>query len=184
MLQPCFDPFPLLHTPRLELRAVTLSDSEALFRMRSDPEVMRYIGKTPYTSIEEASQFIGQIQELLQNTEGITWAISLKGKPELIGTIGLWRILKAHYRAEIGYMLRREYWGKGYIQEALKTVIEYGFGQLRLHSIEAQIDPLNTVSEKLLEKNGFVREAYFRENFYFEGEFIDTAVYSLLIRPS
>ena len=107
-------------------------------------------------------------------------AYALDDTKQMIGSIGLWRIDKAHYRGEIGYMLHHDHWGKGIMQEAIAAVIEFGFGPLKLHSIEAHINPANAASAGILEKNGFVREAYFKENYYFRGKFLDTAIYSLL----
>ena len=75
-----------------------------------------------------------------------------------------------------------EYNGKGYITEAIKAVIAYGFEQMDLHSIEAVIDPDNIASEKVLQKNGFVKEAHILENELWEGKFWDTVIYSLLRR--
>ena len=119
----------------------------------------------------------------LDNNSGITWAITLKEKPDkLIGTIGLWRLIKEHYRAEIGYMLLPEFWRKGITKEAILRVLEYGFKELKLHSVEGKITPLNIASAKILESTGFVREAYFKEDFFFGGKFEDTAIYSLLSR--
>jgi ribosomal-protein-alanine N-acetyltransferase len=72
--------------------------------------------------------------------------------------------------------------GQGYITEAIKTVVAYGFEQLNLHSIEAIIDPENRASERVLQKNGFVKEAHILENELWEGKFWDTVIYSLLKR--
>jgi [ribosomal protein S5]-alanine N-acetyltransferase len=68
----------------------------------------------------------------------------------------------------------------GIVSEALKKVVEYGFNEMKLHSIEAILDPKNRGSEKVLLKNGFVKEGHFIENEYYEGRFLDSMVYSLL----
>jgi ribosomal-protein-alanine N-acetyltransferase len=103
-----------------------------------------------------------------------------KDQSKLIGTVCIWNILKEHYRAEIGYVLLPEYFGKGFMQEALTATLDYGFRVMKLHSIEANVNPMNTDSIKLLERNHFVREAYYKENYYYDGRFLDTAIYSLL----
>jgi ribosomal-protein-alanine N-acetyltransferase len=79
-------------------------------------------------------------------------------------------------------MLLPEYWKKGLAKEALLKVIDFGFNEMKLHSIEAHISPRNTASALLLEKTGFAKEAYFKEDFYFDGAFEDTAIYSLLAK--
>jgi len=97
----------------------------------------------------------------------------------LIGTIGFWNILTEHFRAEIGYLLDVDFQGKGIMQEALSKVVEYGFNIMKLHSIEANVNPGNISSTRLLERNNFIKEGYFKENYYYNGRFTDTAVFSL-----
>ena len=142
---------------------------------------MRYIDKEKAASIKDAEIFVKRILQSLEANDGITWAIAITEKPEtLIGTIGFWRLIKEHYRAEIGYMLNPQYWRKGIVQEALIPVIDWGYIEPKLHSIEANINPGNAASAGLLGRNGFVREAYLKEDFFFDGTFRDTAIFSLL----
>lgn len=197
MLNVNFDPFPELRTERLLLRKITDADTDQIFKLRSDKDVMKYIGKKPIVSMEEAKDWVKLIKDSLENNSGITWGIvetfektSLDktfnetffqtSLPPIIGTIGLWRIIKENYRAEIGYMLLPEYWKKGFIKEAILKVAKYGFDEMKLHSIEAHISPKNVGSATVLERTGFVREGYFKEDFFFNGVFEDTAIYSLL----
>ena len=181
MLEPVFTPFPQLETDRLLLRRITKADAAALLFLRSSEKVMQFIDKERTKTLQEAEELVERIDNDLNNNDGINWAISLKEKPEiLVGTIGFWRIIKQHYRAEIGYMIHPDLWGKGLVKEAVLTVIDYGFNNIKLHSIEAHINPGNAASAALLEKTGFVREAYFKEDFFFRGKFLDTAIYSLL----
>ena len=180
MLNINFNPFPEITTDRLLLRAVSKSDVKEIFFLRSDKRVMKYIDKTPAETLDDADEFITKITELEKNNEVVTWAIVLKGDSKLIGTICYWNIQKEHYRAEIGYVLHPDYWGKGIMQEALLEIFSYGFNVMKLHSIEANVNPDNSASIKLLEKNNFSREAYFKENYFYDGKFLDTAIYSLL----
>ncbi len=181
MLKLNFKPFPLIKTKRLLLRRITRKDVKEIFFLRSDKRVLHYLDVAPAAAKKVAFEFIKKVQDAIKNGDGITWGISIKNKPNLIGTIGFWRIIKVHYRAEIGYILHPEYWGKGITQEAMTAVIKYGFKQMKLHSVEANVNPYNAASIRLLKKNGFVKEAYFRENYYFDGKFLDTAIYSLII---
>lgn len=181
MLEVNFNPFPVLTTTRLLLRKLEATDAEQLFMLRSDENVMKYIGKKPMQTIEEALEFINLINDNVNNNSGINWAMTLKEEPaKLIGVIGLWRIMKEHYRAEIGYMLSPEFWKKGFTKEAILKVIEYGFHELKLHSIQGNINASNIASGKALESSGFTREAHFKEDFFFDGKFEDTMIYSLL----
>ena len=100
----------------------------------------------------------------------------------MIGFLGHYRIQPENHRAEIGYMILPQYQGKGYVTEAIKAVMEYGFNQMNLHSIEAVIDPENYASEKVLQKIGFVKEAHILENELYDGKFWDTVIYSMLKR--
>jgi len=180
MLNITFNPFPLITTERLFLRKVEMTDADEIFFLRSDKEVMRYIDRPPAESLEEACGFIQKITDLEKNSEAVTWAITLKGEDKLIGTVCYWNIRKEHYRAEIGYLLHPDFWGKGIMKEAMAEVIKYGFKVMNLHSIEANVNPDNKASIKLLEGYNFFREAYFKENYFFNGKFLDTAIYSLL----
>ena len=182
MLTINFNPFKNLETERLLLRRLTAADVNEMYLLRSNPEIMKYIPRPLAANTEEALEHIKTIDEKIESNEGINWAITLKGNPKLIGIIGHYRIQPENYRAEIGYMLLPDYHGKGITTEAIKRVVQYGFEEMQLHSIEAIIAPENYASEKVLQKNGFVKEAHLLENEYFEGKFLDTVIYSLLKR--
>jgi ribosomal-protein-alanine N-acetyltransferase len=182
MLEFNFTPFPDLTTERLHLRRVTTDDAPALFWLRSSEQVMQYIGRPRAKSIEDALELIQRYDDGLATKETINWGITLRDSPGLIGMIGYVRSNRPNHRAELGYMLHPDFHRQGIMHEAAKAVIAYGFEGMKLHSIEATIAPENQASQKLLEKNGFVREAYFREDYYFNGQFLDSAIYSLLGR--
>ncbi len=133
------------------------------------------------TEINQAKEFIQLVESLLISNEGITGVMALKEAPEkMVGNPGIWRFIKEHYRRELGYVLHPRFQGKGYMQEALGEVIQFGFDTLRLHSIVTSVNPFNLPSIKLLERNEFFREACFRENYFANGTFHDTAVYTWL----
>ena len=180
MLAINFSPFPNLETERLFLRRVDVKDVNEIIALRSNPETMKYIPRPLVKTIEDALEHIAMMDAKIENNEGINWAITQKGNPKLIGVIGHYRIKPEHYRAEIGYMLLPEFSGKGIISEAVKEVVKYGFKGMQLHSIEAVIAPENYASAKVLEKNGFVKEAHLKENEYYDGRFLDTVIYSIL----
>jgi ribosomal-protein-alanine N-acetyltransferase len=177
-----FHPFPILYTERLVLKSITKNDANNIFMLRSDKKIMQFISRPMAASVHDALEYINKIQESLMSKYGITWAISLRNDNNVIGTIGFWRIENEHYRAEIGYMLSKDFHGKGIMHEAMQPVLNYGFHVMKLHSVEADADPNNIASIKLLEKNNFMREAYLKENYYFNGKFFDTVIYSLLVQ--
>lgn len=183
MLQLNFTPFPEIKTKRLLLRRMTDADAAELLFLRSNEKVMQFIGREKTKSIEEATAFVHRINAAVDANESIMWAITLQEAPgTMIGTICFWNILKDHYRAEVGYVLHPGFWSKGIMKEALQATVDFGFNEMKLHSIAGHINPENVVSGIVLEKCGFVREAYFKEDFYFNGKFSDSAVYSLLAK--
>ena len=180
MLQFNFNPFPNLSTSRLLLRAITLNDVDDLFVMRSDKETMRYIPRPIAQSNNDVIELIDRVNSGIIKNESINWAIALKENNQLIGTIGFVRTQPEHHRAEIGYMLQKQYQKKGYTYEALQAIIEYGYNIMKLHSIEAVIDPNNIASEKLLQGLNFIKEAHLKENEFWDGKYLDTVIYSLV----
>lgn len=181
MLTPLFFPFPQLVTERLILRRVREEDLDEIFILRSDPVTNRNSLRPLITKKEEAMEFIQKIEGLLNKNEGISWMICERERSDIvIGTIGLWRLIKEHYRGEIGYMLKHEFHGRGIMSEAMQAVILYGFNQLKLHSIEARISPGNKPSIAVVERNNFVKEGYFKEDFFANGQFYDSNLYSLI----
>ena len=180
MLTLNFNPFHDLETERLLLRRVDNNDYKEVLALRSNPETMKYIPRPLLKNEEEAFAHIAMIENKIINKEGINWAITIKDDPSLIGIIGHYRIQVENYRAEIGYMILPEFNGQGIVTEAVKEVVKYGFDIMKLHSIEAVIDPDNIASAKVLEKNGFVKEAHFKENEFHEGHFYDSVIYSIL----
>lgn len=171
-----FNPFPVLETDRLLLRKISMDDAEDIFLLRTNEAAMKYIHKPKLNSIDDAKEIIKKMNE----PDRIQWGITLKNENKIIGTIGYHRIEKDHYRAEIGYMLHPHYWNTGLMSEAITKVTDFGFNKMKLHSIEAIINPGNTISRTILQKFNFIKEAYFKENFFFEGKFFDSEVYSLV----
>ncbi len=180
MLELKYDIFPILETERLRLRQMTMDDASFMYELRTNERVNMYTDRAKMKTLDEAVEKMKTIIDMVDNRNGIAWTIELKKSNQPIGDISFWRLIKEHYRAEIGYSLLPDFWEKGYMTEAAKCAIEYGFTKLNIHSIEANVNPKNIASFKLLEKLNFVREAYFKENYYHDGKFLDSAIYSLL----
>ena len=98
----------------------------------------------------------------------------------MIGHFVLFNISKVNRRAEVGYILNREFWGRGYASEVLSRMIRYCFETEGMGRLEADVDPENTGSLKLLERHGFEREGYFRKRWYFRGQWLDSVMFGLL----
>lgn len=177
-----FAKFPTLTTERLVLRELGEQDIAPAFRMFSNPAVMRFIGKPAHKNFDDTREIIERNRIQFPQRDGIRWAITLRGDDTLIGTAGHWRLMREHNRAEIGYDLDEPHWGKGYMSEALRAILRFGFVEMELHSTEAQIDPDNQLSRAVLKRLGFVCDGRIRENFYFDGRYTDTEIYTLLGR--
>lgn len=175
-----FSPFPVLASERLTLRRINANDISEVIELRSNPQTMKYIPRPLVKTTEDALEHIAIMEEKMALNEGINWGISLKEDLKLIDMIGFYRMQPENYRAEIGYMLLPKFHEKGFITEAVNRLIIFGFDELKLHSIEAIIDPENNASEKVLQKCGFVKEAHLKECQFFEGKFLDKVIYSLL----
>ncbi|MCO4291627.1 GNAT family N-acetyltransferase [Solitalea sp. MAHUQ-68] len=180
MLTINFGEFPVLHSNRLKLRLIQPSDAQKLFELRSHEQVLKYLDREPPKSVEEITELINQIRNSYFENEGISWVITLAENDTLIGTVGFWKINKEHHRAEIGYMLHPDHWKNGIMTEALNTVLQHGFENIRFHSVEANVNPSNNPSINLLKKLNFVQEAYFKENYYAKGKFLDSVILSLI----
>ena len=183
MLKTNFQPFPELKTKRLLLRKLVIDDAPLLYILRSDERIMEFLGRPKASSLTEVEEFIKKINSGIDEGENILWGISMLDEPnKLIGTICYWQFNRESCRVETGYVLHPDYWRKGIMKEALLKIIDYGFDVMKLHSIEARLAPANIASISLLESTGFVKEGHFKEDFYYDGKFLDTLVYSRLHR--
>lgn len=151
-----FVPFPTLHTERLELRQLRPEDAPEIFVHRSDPRMLEFAEIVPARTLEDARQHIQKINAGIADGASVFWGITLKNSPALIGTICLWNISVEKSAAELGYMLHPDFQGKGYMQEALVSVVAYGFEIMQANLMEAFSHPKNGPSIRLLERNGFV----------------------------
>ncbi|WP_339839659.1 GNAT family N-acetyltransferase [uncultured Flavobacterium sp.] len=182
MLTLNFNPFPILTSERLRLRRLTDSDVNAVFELRSNPKTMKYIPRPLATTTDEALLHIKTINYNIDANTDINWAVTEKDNDKCIGIMGFFRTQPENYRTELGYMILPEHHNKGYVTEAVKTILNYAFNELDFNSIKATIDPENIASEKVLQKNGFIKEGHLIENFFYNGQFIDSVIYSLLKR--
>ena len=176
---PVFESIPI-HTERLTLRPFHRSDAQNLFDMYSDPKVMRFWSSQPWESIDRAHETIERDIKAFKNGEHLCLALERSPNSQLIGQCTLFKFSESCRRAEIGYCLAPKVWGNGYMNEALRALIRYGFEHLNLNRIEADIDPLNEASVKTVERLGFVREGLLRERWIVGGEISDSVIYGLL----
>lgn len=176
------DQLPTLSGTRLELRWLTEQDRDAMFAVFSDPEVMKYWSSSAWTDPAQASSYITSIQSYFDTKELFQFGICLKEDNTIIGTCTLCEVDFDQCRAEAGIILGKAAWGKGLATDALETLLQWGFEELGLMRIEADIDPKNPRSLALFEKQGFQREGLLRERWRVHGEVQDTVFLGLLKR--
>jgi ribosomal-protein-alanine N-acetyltransferase len=180
----------VLDTPRLRLRPVAFGDEPLLFQVFSDPVVMRYWSTPPWTGVGQAEAMVrDEVAGAAQGTS-VRLAVLLRAAddavaagregPDLIGTVSVFQLDRGNRRAELGYALRRSAWGHGYAREAVAAVVDHAFDALDLIRIEADVDPRNHASARLLERLGFRREGLLRQRWIVAGEVCDSAWYGLL----
>jgi [ribosomal protein S5]-alanine N-acetyltransferase len=182
-----FERFPTLETERLRLREIMLNDAGGVFRIRSDYQVTRLNTGAAYTHIDQAVALIESLQLGYRAGDELRWGIVYKDAPPqdedaVIGMVGFNYWNRRDHRASIGYDLARAYWGKGFMPEALRAILRFGFEQMALNRIEADCSEDNTASIRVLEKLGFVREGIQREQYFDEGGYHNLWLFSLLRR--
>lgn len=150
-------PFPILKTERLILRELEDTDDKDIFAHRSEEKVNQFVSLR-HENIEQTQAFISKIQRMVANNESEFWIIAEKGSKKFAGTICLWNLVKDENKAEVGYSLNTMFHGKGYMQEALEKVLEYGFNIMKLQTIEAYTHKDHTSSIKLLKRNNFMHD--------------------------
>lgn len=169
-----------LSTDRLELRPLVAGDAPALLEIFSDPAVTRYGSSPPWKDLQVANDAIAR--DIRSAAEGVCFRLGLFRREDgaLIGTCTLFSIDAQCRRAEIGYALAASEWGKGYASEAVTALLAYGFDEMKLNRIEADIDPLNVASARALERQGFVKEGHLKERWIVDGQVSDSVIYGLL----
>lgn len=157
MIQLDFNPFPDLLTDRLLLRSFQKEDKEAVFALRSDPTVAKYLDRPLMQQGTAAIEYMDKMTKGVRDNQWIIWAIATKNGP-MMGSICLWNIVVEDAQAEIGYELLPHFQGRGFMQEAVAAVLDYGFRQMHLQQIGAVLDARNKSSLKLLKKYGFMQD--------------------------
>ena len=166
---------PTLASERLILRQLNVDDAPALFDVLSDDAVMRYWSSGPHAHIAETQSYIALNAEI--DAGHICWAITLDERVALG-----WVILLPHRKNsfELGYILGRSHWGKGYVYEAAAMALDHAFMNLGARRVMADTDPDNMGSIRLLEKLGFQREGYLREEWETHIGVRDSLIFGLL----
>lgn len=171
---------PTLETERLILRPFVMTDAPEVQQLAGDREIASTTLNIPHPYEDGmAEQWIATHQERFESGDLVNFAIVLKQGNRLIGAIGL-NITPAHSRAELGYWIGKEYWGKGYATEAAAAVLRYGFDVLGLHRIFARHLTRNPASGRVMQKIGMQYEGRMRGHLKKWDAFEDIETYGIL----
>lgn len=171
---------PILETPRLRLRKITMRDAQDIYEYSKDTQVARHVLWSAHTSIYDTRGYIRFMQRKYRLGEPASWGIEWKENGKIIGTIGFMWIQHDNASAEVGYSLSRAYWNRGIMTEALQELIRYGFQSLNLNRIEAQHETDNPASGAVMRKCGMQLEGTLRQRLLNKGKFVDVDLYAIL----
>lgn len=172
---------PTLRGRRVHLRAIEARDIDALFEVFGDPMAMRFWSGPPWTDRSQAADLLETDKDALAEGEAVRFGVATDAGP-IVGCVSLHAFHADCRRAEVGFALARRVWGAGYASEGVALAIDHAFGTMDLHRLEADTDPRNTASIRLLERLGFLREGTLRERWIVGDEVSDTAMFGLLAR--
>lgn len=169
-----------LETKRLILKGLTPQDMHYIFENLPKSQIKEILGhQSEADYLKEEQKHINGYSSY--NRSFLFFLMIDKDSRKIIGRCGLhnWNI--DHQRAEIGYNMEDErFKRKGLMGEAVETIIEYGFQELKLNRIEALVGPENVPSLRIIEKNGFTREGVFKQHFNVDEKYEDTIAFALL----
>lgn len=172
--------FPTIDTARLTLRELTPADATVLHEYWSDKAVTEYMVLDAFENIATSRQMLDLLAGLAGKGAGIRWAVVLKAGGRVIGTCGFHNVKDEHSRAEMGYEMGKEYWGRGLMAEALQAILRHGYGAMNFNRIEAFVNVGNARSVRILKRLGFKLDGTLREYEYARGRFVDQHCFSLL----
>jgi len=182
MNRECFKVFSVLETERLIFREIVLKDVQAVLKIYGDPKAAEYDWFSPIETEEKARTFIEHFNKEFEAQQEITWGIVRKEDGALIGCCCLGDFEEDARRSEIGYVLMRSEWNKGYTTEAVKALVTFGFETMNLNRIEAFVTPGNNASIRVLKKSGFLEEGIVRERDLIKGKLEDGVILAILRR--
>jgi RimJ/RimL family protein N-acetyltransferase len=173
-----------LETERLLLRAYTVEDLDALFAIRSRPDVARHLYWDAQTEAEVRTTLEEKVASVAIRSEGdvLALAVVLKATNELIGDVLLKWVSREHRQGEIGFVFHPDHRGRGYATEAARPLLRVAFEDLKLHRVVGRLEARNTASARVLEKLEMRLEARLVENEYVKGEWQSELVYAILDR--
>lgn len=172
--------FPRIETERLILRKITMDDAADIFEYAHLPEVSEFLIWYPHITIQDSIDFIKFAEEKFASEEWIIFGIEIKEKKKLIGSIDIRGWIGVNSCAEIGYVISKDFWNKGIVTEALKSLIKFCFEELHLNRLESHCEEANTGSWHVMEKCGMKYEGTLREKVFVKERYRSMKMYSIL----
>lgn len=171
--------FPKIETERLLLTELSVDDISEIVHQASNKNISDFTQNIPFPYCEKDAIFwINAANQGFQNGSQYTFAIRKKGKNRFMGGIGI-KVDKTHNRAEIGYWLGESFWGKGFITEASKSIIKFGFESLHLNKFTSSHLAKNPASGRVLENCGMVKEGELKMHLFKHSEYQNLILYGL-----
>ena len=170
---------PMIKTKRLILRNISMSDVDDMYEYSKSSLVGPTAGWHPHISPVETKSIIASFLTNQTRGELGVWAIVDRESGKMIGTIELYNYTY-HFMAELGYSLNPDFWGNGFVVEAAKAVLDYGFNVLKLKRIEVSTFETNHQSIRVCEKLGLVREGVLRNSYLrYDGLIFNKVMFSM-----
>ena len=173
---------PTLEVARVVLRHPRGADLDDLYALFARAEVTRYWSHGPWQARHQAEAYLRDIHAGAASGQLLQWAITGRDADRLIGTVTLYGFAREHARCEVGFALHPLHWGRGLAREAVSAVLTHAIHALGMQRVEADADPENAASLRLLEGLGFQREGYARERYRLDGGTQDSVLLGLLAR--
>jgi [ribosomal protein S5]-alanine N-acetyltransferase len=174
--------FPMIESMHLIFRKFNENDGDAIFKLFSDADVMKYDGGRIMKDVKEADYYIDVFSNphSYYRMNSIRWAVESKNSNTLIGTCGFKNLDRVSHHAEVGGNLLKEYWDQGYGSEMMQTLLNFGFEKMKLNRISALTRTENKAVLKLLKKFQFQQEGILRDYQFVDGRFVNVLLFSLL----
>ena len=168
-IEKIYSDLPTLETERLILRKVTKEDIEDMYLYGSDEEVSKYVTWNTHETIADTKGFVEFVLNKYENKQVSPWGIEYKENGKFIGTIDFVWWQPNHKIAEIGYVISKDYWGKGLTTEVAKELVKFGFEEMDLVRVQARCDVENIASARVMEKAGMTLEGIIRKGIFVKG---------------
>jgi [ribosomal protein S5]-alanine N-acetyltransferase len=162
-----------LNGKNIYFKALDTKDAEEIHTYASDKEVKRFIGWRLMHTLDETKEYIEEMLKRETAETHLYASIVLKSNNRIIGTAMIFGFDTAANHAEIGYVLHKDYWSKGYGTEAVAMMNDFAFGVMNLHKLHARIVDANIGSARVLEKNGFELEGRFKDYYFIDDKYYD-----------